>query len=235
MEQTLPESTEVHWGYEGTEAPEFWGDLHPDFAQCTTGNAQSPINLGPAVAADLGNIEFAYGPSAASLVDNGHTLQIAPATLHFITLNGEQLNLLQMHLHTPSEHLAEGSQYPGEAHFVHTDAEGNLTVVGVLLEEGEANPVLDYIIGNAPQVTGEENHVAEEVDLTQLLPENRVYKTYLGSLTTPPCTEQVTWIVFDQPVQASAEQIAELNAIMGNNNRPVQDVNQRQLLIDATP
>lgn len=229
-------STEAapHWGYEGEGAPEHWGSLATDYASCGTGQEQSPINLAGATPADLDDVDFAYVPSAGEVLNNGHTLQFSPAATQRVTLGGESLELAQLHMHAPSEHEIDGKQLAGEIHFVHSAADGSLTVLGVLLEQGEENALVQYLLDNAPATIDEAATTTADIDIASALPSNREYITYSGSLTTPPCTENVRWIVMTQPVHASAQQLAEFAALIGPNARPVQELGERELTLDAT-
>ena len=229
------ESGDVAWGYEGEGAPENWGDLDPEFETCGTGMAQSPIDLVSADPLDLPDLAFDYAPGPWSVINNGHTVQVTPDEQHSMELDGEENTLVQMHLHTPSEHLVDGESFDMEAHFVHTDRDDELTVVGVLFDEdADPNPLVEQLLAEAPATVDEVIQVEDDIDLSSLLPESREYNTYSGSLTTPPCSENVTWIVYTQPIQASAEQINDLNSLMGTNNRPVQDLNDREIEADST-
>lgn len=228
------EAAGVHWAYEGEGAPANWGGLNPDYATCSAGREQSPIDLVSADLLDLPDPAFDYAPSSWSITNNGHTLQLTPDKQHSMQLDGGTDTLLQMHLHTPSEHLVDGERFDAEAHFVHSDSDGELTVVGQLFEEGEANPAIAQMLEQAPAIVDDVVHVDKTIDLSLLLPAAREYSTYSGSLTTPPCSEDVMWIVYTPPISASKKQIADLTALMGTNSRPVQERNDRDIKEDST-
>lgn len=227
-------ASEAHWGYEGDGAPEHWGDLSTEFEVCGNGKEQSPINLSDATPEDLADIEFAYAASTGEVLNNGHTLQYTPSTTQKVTLDGEDLELAQLHMHTPAEHEVDGRQLPGEIHFVHKNAAGDITVLGILLEEGAPSELVQYLLDNAPDTVDSSHISQEEVNISDALPASHEYVTYAGSLTTPPCSENVRWIVMTQPVTASAEQLQAFESLIGKNARPVQDQNGRELTLDAT-
>lgn len=225
---------DVHWGYTAEGAPEHWGGLSAEYETCGTGQEQSPIDLTGAQPVDLEDLEFAYTPTAGEVLNNGHTLQFTPDTPQQVTLAGETLELVQLHMHTPSEHHLDGQQLPGEIHLVHKNAQGELTVLGIMLDTGQDNALVQYLLDNAPQTADKTNQSTAELDIAALLPAQQEYITYSGSLTTPPCTENVRWIVMTQPVSASAAQLAKFEELIGANARPVQDHGERELKLDAT-
>ena len=227
-------TSEVHWGYEGDGSPEHWGNLSAEFEACGTGQEQSPINLSDAIPEDLADIEFAYAASAGEVLNNGHTLQYTPSNTQRVTLDGEELELAQLHMHTPAEHEVDGKQLPVEIHFVHKNTAGEITVLGILVEEGAPNELVQYLLDNAPETVDASHISQEEVNIADALPASQEYITYAGSLTTPPCSENVRWIVMTQPVTASAEQLQAFESLIGKNARPVQDQNGRELTLDAT-
>lgn len=231
---SVAQAADVHWGYTAEGAPEHWGELSEEYATCGTGEEQSPIDLSGATPEDLEDLTFAYTPSGGEVLNNGHTLQFTPDTAQKVTLAGEELELVQLHMHTPSEHHIDGKQLPGEIHLVHKNAAGELTVVGIMLTDGTANDLVQYLLDNAPAQADATTDATEALDIAALLPTKQEYITYAGSLTTPPCTENVRWIVMTQPVGASAEQLAAFENLIGANARPVQEHGDRKLTLDAT-
>ncbi len=213
-----------HWGYSGEMGPEHWGDLSPQFAACKEGRSQSPVNLSGMVDADLPAIDFAYGPVPLEVLNNGHTIQANYASGSRITVAGQTYDLLQFHFHSPSENTIEGRPFPLEAHLVHKAADGRLAVVAVMFEEGAANAVLEKVWKVMPAEEGNVEHAeGESVSVGELLPAGKDYYAFDGSLTTPPCTEGVKWMVLQQPMTVSAEQVQHfLHTLHGPNNRPVQ-------------
>ncbi len=218
-----------HWGYAGEEGPAHWAELNPAFATCGSGKNQSPINLTRFVEAEMEPLGFRYQAGGNEILNNGHTVQINYAPGSVLTLGGHDYELKQFHFHAPSENQIEGKSYPLEAHLVHADSEGNLAVVAVMFDEGAKNAALEQAWANMPQKAGDK--LAVEAMAEDLLPEVRDYYRYNGSLTTPPCTEGVTWLVMKNPVTASLEQIERFaEAVHHPNNRPVQHANARPIL-----
>ena len=212
----------IHWGYEGAGAPENWGRLSPEYTLCGTGQRQSPIDIRDGIRVDLEPIQFDYRPSRFRVVDNGHTVQVSLAG-GSLSLLGKSYQLIQFHFHRPSEEMVDGKAFDMVAHLVHRSDDGKLAVLAVLLERGDENPFIQTVWNNLPL---EKNMEVAPPSLTldplQLLPENRNYYTYMGSLTTPPCSEDVLWLVLKQPQQISPEQQAIFARLYRNNARPVQ-------------
>ena len=212
----------IHWGYEGAGAPENWGRLSPEYTLCGTGQRQSPIDIRDGIRVDLEPIQFDYRPSRFRVIDNGHTVQVSLAG-GSLSLLGKSYQLIQFHFHRPSEEMVDGKAFDMVAHLVHRSDDGKLAVLAVLLERGDENPFIQTVWNNLPL---EKNMEVAPPSLTldplQLLPENRNYYTYMGSLTTPPCSEDVLWLVLKQPQSISAEQLAIFARLYKNNARPVQ-------------
>lgn len=223
-----------HWGYEGVEGPEHWGELSKEYKACSEGKKQSPINITGAKGADLKNIKFEYKPSRINILNNGHTVQVDYDKGSSITVDGQEFKLLQFHFHTPSEHVVGGESFNMEMHLVHKSNKGGLAVVGVLIREGEENPAFAVMWGHLPEKAHTKKSLNEQVNAKDLLPGNRAYYKYSGSLTTPPCSEGVRWHVLTTPIEMSAEQIEAIEAIMHMNNRPVQPLHGRSLEKDVS-
>ena len=222
-----------HWGYEGEHGPEHWGSLDPGFAVCSNGREQSPIDLTGAEPGALSEIVFEYAPSPISILNNGHTIQVDYQAGSGLVLDGARYGLVQFHFHHRSEHTVDGADFPLEMHLVHADADGALAVVGVLVEEGGANEALAPVFRQMPGEAGPAAMVEGTVDAAALLPGRRTTWRYAGSLTTPPCSEGVSWLVMTEPVTASRGQIEAFKALFPVNNRPVQPLNGRRLVTDA--
>ncbi len=217
----------VHWSYEGEGSPANWGKLKPEYKLCATGQRQSPIDIRDGIGVDLEPIQFNYLPTHFNIVDNGHSVQVNVGKGSTMTIMGRTYEFVQFHFHRPSEERVNGKSFDMVIHLVHRDSEGNLAVIAVLLEQGSENPLIQTLWNNLP--LEEDLYVTPSVaiDLNNLLPENRQYYTYMGSLTTPPCTEDVLWMVFKQPLKISPEQIAIFARLYPYNARPVQPTNDR--------
>lgn len=226
------EGDPLHWSY--SEAAE-WGDLAAEYATCGTGTHQSPIDLGAATGEDIPNTLFNYSPVPATIVVNAHTVEISAPGAGKIVLDDQLYDFVQFHVHAPSEHTIEGERYPLEIHFVHKNADGNLAVVGILVTEGEPWPAYDDIIVSIPLEEEKPADVVGQVDLNTLLPDLQAAYRYSGSLTTPPCTEGVNWVVLQGTIHMSAEQIAKFTAALPEPNaRPQQPLNDREVVIDLS-
>lgn len=227
----LQAEASVHWGYEGERGPAHWGDLAPEFATCATGRAQSPIDLAGNPTRDraAAPLAFRYQPTPLAVKNNGHTLQVDYAPGSSATINGDRYDLLQFHFHAPSEHTVNGRPAAMELHLVHRNAAGKLAVVGVLIEAGAANPELARLWENAPTEEGT-SAPNGSINAANLLPASQgTLYHYTGSLTTPPCSEDVDWNVLAVPIQASPAQIAQFRQLYDGNARPVQALNRRTL------
>jgi carbonic anhydrase len=219
----------LHWSYDGPGGPESWGKLKPEFAKCSSGQRQSPIDIKDGIQVNLEPIRFDYKPTAFRVIDNGHTVQVNLAPGNAIEVNGKRFELLQFHFHRPSEERIDGKQFDMVAHLVHKDADGKLAVVAVLLERGSAHPLVQSVWNNLPLEQGEEQAASAPMDLNSLLPAERQYYTYMGSLTTPPCSEGVLWMVMKQPVNIAPEQISIFARMYPMNARPIQSASGRMI------
>ena len=213
----------AHWSYEGETGPEFWGSLSPENSACRTGTRQSPIDIREGIKVDQEAIQFDYKPSYFRIIDNGHTIQVNYGQGSRLAVMGREFELVQFHFHRPSEERIEGRAFDMVAHLVHKDLSGKLAVVSVLLERGSANPFIQTLWNNLPLEQNAEYTPKTPLQIADLLPARHEYFAYMGSLTTPPCTEGVLWLVLKQPVQLSAEQIGVFARFYANNARPVQD------------
>jgi len=222
-----------HWSYDGAEGPGHWGELLDEYRMCAEGRNQSPIDLVADVHAGLPELNFNYHSSPLNELNSGHTIQqnVQPGSYLTITGRDVKYELLQFHFHSPSEHTINGKPYAMEMHFVHKGKDGLLSVVGVMIEEGGEHPVLNKLWSFMPENTGDVSQQPIGIEETNLLPPTREYYAYGGSLTTPPCSEGVAWIILKTPIEASAEQIARFKERVGaNTNRPVQPHNARLIL-----
>ena len=217
----------IHWAYEGAGAPENWSKLDPQNKVCAIGERQSPIDIKDGIKVDLEPIKFKYQPSTFRIVDNGHTVQVQVGE-GSISLTGKTYELVQFHFHRPSEEKVNGQRFDMVVHLVHKSDEGQLAVVAVLLERGNENPFIQALWNHMPlEKNMPVSPPSTTVDLNTLLPVSRNYYTYMGSLTTPPCSEGVLWLVMKQPVQVSQEQINIFSRLYRNNARPIQPAGGR--------
>ena len=222
------DSHHAHWGYVGAEGPEHWGELSADYHTCLDGKNQTPIDIEAAEDVTLPPLQFHYAVSGYDELNNGHTIQVNYQGGSWLTVDGHNYELKQFHFHTPSENHIHGHEFPMEAHLVHADAEGHLAVVAVMFEEGAENAELKTAWQTMPTHADEHHALTQNISAAALLPALHDYYHFTGSLTTPPCTEGVNWIVLKQPVTASAAQIAQFSQVMGHpNNRPLQSLNAR--------
>lgn len=219
-----------HWTYEGDEGPEHWGELSAEFELCAEGKNQSPIDLVADIHSDLPELVFEYTkPGNLEEINTGHAIQENVKPGNFVVFMGERFELKQFHFHSPSEHTVDGESFPMEAHFVHQDGDGDYAVVGLMIQEGETNEIMDQL----PSIRAErgEDPDSDPIKYNEFIPGRHGYFLYNGSLTTPPCSEGVQWIVLKQPIIASPEQIQHYRDLLGfDNNRPVQPHNSRIIL-----
>ncbi len=216
-----------HWSYGGDAGPDSWGRLQPEFAKCSSGTRQSPIDIRGGVAVDLDPVQFDYRATGFNVVDNGHTVQVNLGQGNTIETMGRRYELVQFHFHRPSEERINGRHFDMVAHLVHKDPEGRLAVVAVLLDRGSVHPLVQSVWNNLPLEQGDALAARTTLDLNELLPKDRRYFTYMGSLTTPPCSEGVLWMVMQQPVTISNEQIAVFSRLYPMNARPIQSASGR--------
>jgi carbonic anhydrase len=211
-----------HWSYEGEAGPANWGKINADWAACGTGTRQSPIDLRDGMKVDLEQITFDYRASGFNVVDNGHTIQVAVGMGNFITVQNRSYELVQFHFHRPSEERINGRGTEMVVHLVHKDSEGKLAVVAVLLERGAQNSMIQTVWNNLPLEKNDTVTPSVTLDVNDILPARRDYFTFMGSLTTPPCSEGVLWLVMKQPMPASPAQMALFSRLYPLNARPTQ-------------
>jgi len=222
-----------HWGYgEDASGPRHWGELSTEFERCGDGVNQSPIDIAATISAVLWPIQFEYKSASERILNNGHTIEVEISPGSGITVEHHHFSLKQFHFHTPSENTVEGKSFPLEAHFVHADEQGNLAVVSVLFAEGKANAMIDTLWQRMPEEAGQSDELSlTQEDWTKLLPADKQYYRFNGSLTTPPCSEGVRWLLLKSHPQVSQAQAARLLKVLGHpNNRPVQARNARVVL-----
>ena len=221
----------AEWAYKGAEGPNAWGKLDPAFATCAVGQTQSPIDIKNAKKSDLPPLKFDYKAVPLNIIDNGHTVQVNYAPGSTLTVGDKTYALKQFHFHHPSEERINGQGYDMVAHLVHADAGGHLAVVAVLLKKGPSNPFLNTVWTNIPKEKEKAVDVSGvSLNVNDLLPADHGYFTFAGSLTTPPCSEGVTWYVLKNQSSLSAWQLQAFAKIYPLNARPIQASNNREIL-----
>jgi carbonic anhydrase len=218
-----------HSDYRGDAGPQAWGALDASFAGCKLGHEQSPIDIHGARKGHLAPLALDYHAAPADIVNNGHTVQVNLADAGALMLDGVPYQLVQFHFHTPSEEHVDGKAYPMVAHLVHKSADGKLAVVAVLLKQGKANAALKPVFDGLPPAANDMAALAAPFNVADLLPSDRGYYKFMGSLTTPPCSEGVQWQVLKQPVEVSRDQIRMFQKLYKANARPIQPLNKRTI------
>ena len=222
-----PVARGTHWSYEGDSGPANWSKINVDWAKCGNGSRQSPIDIRDGMKVELEQISFDYHPSSFNVVDNGHTVQVGVSGGNYITVQNRMFELQQFHFHRPSEERINGKAFEMVVHLVHRDAEGRLAVLALLLERGAPQATIQTVWNNLPLEKLETMQPTILLDPAEMLPARRDYYTYMGSMTSPPCSEGVLWLVMKQPVQASPAQMALFSRLYPLNARPIQPGNGR--------
>jgi carbonic anhydrase len=221
----------AHWSYDGENGPNHWGELDPTYTACADGSIQTPVDVKDTVKADLPDPVISYVTGKAEVVNNGHTIQANASAGNILTLDGVEYPFVQIHFHTPSEHTIAGKHFDAEVHFVHTREDGKIAVVGVMIEKGPTeNKAWKPYVDSLGTLEGATSEV--EIDWNAMLPAKHDTFRYQGSLTTPPCTEGVSWVLMQNPVQLSETQIKAFQAAYDHNNRPVQSIGSRVIQAD---
>ena len=220
----------VHWAYEGEHGPEHWGDLSPAFVQCKVGLNQSPIDIVDTFDAQLPPLELDYTTSTVDLLNNGHTAQANIQPGSYLRVGDEEFELIQLHLHTPSEHRIDGKTFLMETHYVHRNANGELAVLALLHHEGASSEALERFEGKIPKDIGKSVNYSETLAGTPVTGVDKSYYRYNGSLTTPPCSEGVRWYVLKQSSPVSLDQQKLYQQLIGDDARGPQPINARVIL-----
>jgi carbonic anhydrase len=224
--------TEAPWSYRGRTGPMMWGKLSPAYRACSKGQQQSPVDIRRAhLDQSLKPIEFHYLGGPVTIENNGHTVEVQVNPGSYIVADGVRYNLIQVHFHHPSEHTVNGDLSDMEIHLVHRSADGKLAVLAVLLSENAdfPNATLATLWAHMPAQSGQNEKIADMVNPGGLIPKDRGYWTYTGSLTAPPCTEGVRWFVFEQPISISRSQYNAFANLYKMNSRPTQDLHGRRI------
>jgi carbonic anhydrase len=218
----------AHWAYNGKNGPAKWATLDPAYSECKLGHHQSPIDIHHAEKADLPPVQFDYKPSPLSIIDNGHTVMVNYAPGSFITVGNHRYQLTQFHFHHPSEEHINGKGFDMVIHLVHSDGSGNLAVVAVLLKPGKVNASLQNVWDHLPKEKDKTEAVeGVSINAADLLPADHGYYTFEGSLTTPPCSEPVTWFVLRTPEEISSGEVEAFAKLYPHDSRPIQKLDGR--------
>jgi len=224
--------SEPHWGYTGEDGPEHWGELDPVFAACKNGREQSPIDIEYSRRSRGSPLAFHYRSIVLSIQNDGHTIRVNYSPGSYLRVDGHRYELKEFHFHSPSEHRIHGGNADMVAHLVHEDAAGKIAVVAIPFQAGaRPNNLLSKIWRHLPEQPGGHFYDRQTgINATFLLPPDRSYFTYRGSLTTPPCSEGVRWFVLQHPVEIDASYIEQFRRLIGANVRPLQPLNGREVL-----
>ena len=229
---TIAAAQNAPWDYEGKRGALVWGKLDPAYRACSQGHEQSPIDLrGAHLNKALAPIEFHYVSGPVTLENTGHTIAVHVDPGSYIVAGGVRYELMQFHFHHPAEEGVKGKFADMDVHLVHKSADGKMAVIAVRMniEVGEANAELATLWQHLPTTVGAQEKITDMVNPGGLLPGDRGYWTYVGSLTAPPCTESVRWFIFENPMSISKEQFRAFSGIIQMNARPLQDTHGRRI------
>ncbi|EAZ92094.1 carbonic anhydrase [Crocosphaera chwakensis] len=216
------------WSYEGENNPDRWGEISIEYETCSTGLFQSPIHLTSSnLIRENGNIETHYQATPLVINNNGHTIEVNYKPGSYVLINGQKYELKQFHFHTPSEHSLNGKKSEMELHLVHQNEQGKIAVIGLFIKEGQANPTLATIWENLSEKQGIQEVKNKTINGANFIVNNPTYFHYQGSLTTPPCSENVLWNMITEPIEASRQQIEQFMDLYPMNARPIQEHNDR--------
>ncbi|MCG8710335.1 carbonic anhydrase family protein [Brenneria sp. 4F2] len=230
---SLQASEHAHWSYEGQESPSHWGKLSPDFSLCDNGKNQSPIDIHGAMKTAHDGLKLSYQTGTQHIVNNGHTIEVEVSSGNTLTIDNDTFTLQQFHFHAPSENEIDGKTFPLEAHFVYKDQQGTLTVMALMFEQGAPNQEIEKAWQQMPLTLNTPALLTTPLNIGALIPsvETQNYYRFSGSLTTPPCSEGVRWLVLDNTATISAAQLAKFTAAIHHaNNRPIQPLNGRVIV-----
>jgi carbonic anhydrase len=227
---TVAVSDTKNWSYSGETGPDHWAAMNNDYSACGSGKTQSPIDLKWHKPVKASAMSANYKSSKAFVSDNGHSIQMAFDMGGSIKIKGQTYDLMQVHFHSPSEHTLSGKQFPLEAHFVHKNADGKTVVLAAFFKEGKENAVITKIWNAIPNPPAPASANDMQISAKDLMPPMKTYYEYTGSMTTPPCTEDIHWMVFNTPLNISKAQIETLHKFHADNNRPTQSLNDRKVI-----
>ena len=223
----------THWGYDGENGPLHWGELKSAYQTCQTGNRQSPININIKETIDsntLDDIFVSYGDVELNIVNNGHTIQVNSDGSSKALLGGKEFKLLQYHFHALSEHTINDKHSAMEVHLVHQSEDGELAVIGIMMNKGKHNNALEKMFELMPKHSDESIKSKYTINANNLLPKDKGYFHYVGSLTTPPCTQIVQWYVLKNHITISNEQLQKFHSLYNGNYRPIQKIGTRKII-----
>ena len=218
------------WSYTGATGPEHWAELDPAFSLCRSGKAQSPINIDAASPAELPRLNLSYLTSPSTLLHNGHNLNIKPTSQGWINVGTDIFDFESLYVNTPSEVQIKGRRFPLAVNLEHRNLMGKPIMVAILFEIGAKNLVLEQLLSAIPPHKGDALTLGR-FDVTQLYPEKRDYYDFTGSMTTPPCSEGVRWLVMKTPVQLSEAQLNTFQLVFPMSARPIQPTNNRTIQV----
>ncbi|MGF1726351.1 carbonic anhydrase [Photobacterium nomapromontoriensis] len=217
----------AEWSYQGEHGAAHWGE---EFATCSQGMNQTPVDIKTPTEAELAPLHIDYQGTVTNIINNGHTVQANVSGNNTLQVDGDTFELKQFHFHTPSENFIDGKQFPLEVHFVHANSKGQLAVISAMFETGpRGNEAFNDLLTTIP-ANGEQIAISNPLSPAALLPREREYFRFNGSLTTPPCSEGVRWFVMQEHQTSSKSQTDALHNVMGNNARPLQPLNARLIL-----
>jgi len=229
----LSSCSSTKWNYQGELGPKNWGSLSEDFSACKLGKEQSPINIGKTIKGENGHIDFNYGMTSLNLQNTGNTIQVNYDEGSNIIIDNQTYDLKQFNFHSSSENTINGKSYPLEMQLIHINKKGKIAVIAIMFKEGQENKSLNKIWDYLPSKKGEfDKSKSHRINIASLIPMKTSYYKWSGSLTTPPCSENVSWHLLKAPINISKRQIHKITTIMGSNNRPIQDLNGRSVSIN---
>ncbi len=222
---------EPQWGYEGGTGPLHWGGMEQDHDKhllCRDGVRQSPIDIGKVLGFESLRLQSHYFETPVQIIRNSHTVLLKYEQGSYIEWGDEVFELIQFHFHHPSEHRVSGRSYPMEIHFVHKTESQEYVIIGVLVKFGSYNPHVQKVWDLIPdEIDKETIYENTRLRANHFLPSSKKYFHYAGSLTTPPCTENVTWLVLEEPIEISEKQLAQFQKYIDHNARPIQKPHHR--------
>ncbi len=229
-QQSAPVSTGADWGYYGKKGPSAWGKLDPAYSACSRGKEQSPIDIrNPKIDPTLKPIEFHYVSGPVTIVNTGHTVRINTTPGSYIVFGGTRYDLAEFHFHHPAEDLVDGKLSDMVIDLVHKSADGHLAIIAVRLNEGRVNGSLAALWPSLPRTPGSTVAIQEPFNPLGLLPSDRRYWTYMGSITVPPCTEGVRWLSMQTPTEIAQDQLQAFASLYPDNARPIQSSRKRDI------